>query len=114
MFNSDGSFTYTPDENYHGPDSFTYLVSDGEDVSTPELLRKLAEALDTSVRLFPMPRSFLRLGGAIFGKTEAVERLIDSLRVNSGKIRRELGWTPPFTLTEGLKKTAEWFKSNHA
>lgn len=41
----------------------TYLVSDGEDVSTPELLRKLAEALDTSVRLFPMPRSFLRLGG---------------------------------------------------
>jgi nucleoside-diphosphate-sugar epimerase len=92
----------------------TYLVSDDEDVSTPELLRKLAEALGTSARLFPAPRSFLRLGGAIFGKTEVVERLLDSLLVDSGKIKRELGWTPPFTLTEGLKKTAEWFKSNHA
>lgn len=91
----------------------TYLVSDGEDLSTPDLLRKLAEALATSARLFPAPRSFLRLGGAILGKTEVVERLLDSLLVDSGKIRRELGWRPPFTLTEGLQKTAEWFKSNH-
>ena len=92
----------------------TYLVSDGEDVSTPERLRKLGEALGVPVWLMPVPPSFLTLGGAVLGKAGAFERLLDSLIVESGKIRRELGWTPPFTLTEGLQKTAEWFKSNHA
>jgi nucleoside-diphosphate-sugar epimerase len=92
----------------------TYLVSDGEDVSTPELLRRIAKSMDVSANIFSVPRSFLRMGGAMLGKTEVVERMIDSLRVDSGKIRRELGWTPPFTLTEGLKKTAEWFKNSHA
>ncbi len=91
----------------------TYLVSDGEDISTPELLRKLCEPLDVPVWLLPVPASILRVGGTILGKSEAFERLLGSLIVDSSKIRRELGWTPPFTLTDGLRNTVEWFKSNN-
>lgn len=88
----------------------TFLVSDGEDVSTPELLRKLGQALDVPTRLLSVPPSVLKLGGAMLGKAGALERLLGSLVVDSGKIRRDLGWTPPFSLNEGLQKTAEWFK----
>ena len=91
----------------------TYLVSDGEDVSTPKLPRKLGEALGVPARLFKVVPSVLRLGGTVFGKAGAFERILGSLVVASGKIRRELGWTPPFNLTEGLQKTAVWFKSNN-
>lgn len=91
----------------------TYFVSDGEDISTSELLRKLCEALDVPARLLPVPASVLRIVGTIVGKSGAFERLLGSLIVDSSKIRRELGWTPPFTLTDGLRKTAEWFKSNN-
>lgn len=80
----------------------TYLVSDGEDVSTPELLRQLGEAMGHRVRLFPCPLSVLRLGGRLTGKFNQVERLTGSLRVDCSKIRRELGWQPPFALREGL------------
>lgn len=80
----------------------TYLVSDGEDVSTPELLRQLGEAMGSPVRLIPCPPIFLRLGGRLIGKFDQIERLTGSLRVDCDKIRRELGWQPPFTLRDGL------------
>lgn len=88
----------------------TFLVSDGDDVSTPELFRRTGEALGQPARLFPFPPSLLLLAGRLCGKTAAVERLLGSLVVDSSKIRRELGWTPPFTMDEGLKATADWFK----
>ncbi|MDH4164143.1 MAG: SDR family oxidoreductase [Nitrospirota bacterium] len=87
-----------------------YLVSDGEDISTPELIRKVASALECPARLLPFPPSVIGLAGKIAGKTDAVDRLLGSLRVDSTKIRRELGWSPPFTLEQGLKETAAWFK----
>jgi nucleoside-diphosphate-sugar epimerase len=94
----------------HPVASETYLVIDGEEVSgdfaqnwrSPRCPREAAA-------IAPV----LRLGGTILGKAGAVERLLGSLIVDRGKIRRELGWIPPFTVTEGLQKTAEWFKSNH-
>lgn len=89
----------------------TYLVSDGEDVSTPELIRRTARALGASARLFPFPPSIMHLAGKLTGKTGAVNRLTGSLTVDSSKIRRELGWKPPFTLEEGLLETARWFKN---
>ncbi|RNC68867.1 MAG: SDR family oxidoreductase [Desulfuromonadales bacterium] len=89
----------------------TYLVSDGDDVSTPELVRRTGEALGRPARLFPFPPALMRLAGRLFGKAAAVERLLGSLAVDDSKIRRELGWKPPFTMKEGLKETAEWF--NH-
>jgi nucleoside-diphosphate-sugar epimerase len=83
-----------------------YLVSDGEDISTPDLLRKLGAAMGHPARLFPCPPALLKLAGRLTGKSDQVERLLGSLQVDSGKIRRELGWTPPFTLQEGLRLTA--------
>ncbi len=84
----------------------TYLVSDGEDISTPDLLRQLGAAMGHYARLFPCPPAILKLAGRLTGKSDQVERLLDSLRIDSGKIRRELGWKPPFTLLEGLRRAS--------
>ncbi|BCS51985.1 NAD-dependent epimerase/dehydratase family protein [Geobacter sp. SVR] len=87
----------------------TFLVSDGEDISTPELIRKTAAALGVPARLFPFPMPLVRVVGTLSGKSAAVNRLIGSLMVDSSKIRQELGWTPPFMMEEGLQATAEWY-----
>lgn len=84
----------------------TYLVSDGEDISTPDLLRQLGEAMDHPARLFFCPQSWLKLAGRLAGRADQIERLIGSLQIDSGKIRRELGWTPPFSIHEGLRRAA--------
>ncbi len=85
----------------------TYLVSDGEDISTPDLLRQLGVAMGHPARLIPCPQALLRLGGRMTGKADQIERLLGSLQVDSGKIRRELGWMPPYTVSRGLQVTAE-------
>jgi nucleoside-diphosphate-sugar epimerase len=89
----------------------TYLVSDGEDISTPDLIRRTAKALGLPARLFPLPVSLLLLAGKLAGKSDVMNSLTGSLAVDSSKIRRELGWKPPFTLEEGLTETAKWFKT---
>ncbi len=91
----------------------TYLVSDGEDISTPELLRRLGIAMGHPARLIPCPEAVLKLLGKLAGKSDQVERLLGSLQVDSGKIRRELNWTPPCSLRQGLQETAEWYRRNH-
>lgn len=83
----------------------TFLVSDGEDISTPNLLRQLGAAMGRSARLFSCPQALLKLSGWLIGKPEQVERLLGSLQIDSDKIRRELNWTPPYTLREGLQNT---------
>lgn len=85
----------------------TYLVSDGEDISTPDLLRQLGAAMGHPARLFSCPPVLLKLAGGLTDKADQVERLLGSLQVDSSKIRRELGWTPPYTLSQGLQATAE-------
>ncbi|MDX8379204.1 MAG: NAD-dependent epimerase/dehydratase family protein, partial [Gallionella sp.] len=84
----------------------TYLVSDGEAISTPDLLRQLGAAMGHPARLLPCPQVLLRLAGRLIGKSDQIERLLGSLQVDSGKIRRELGWTPPFTMEQGLYAAA--------
>lgn len=91
----------------------TYLVSDGEDVSTPQLLRLLGEGIGCPARLFACPPTFLKLAGRIIGKSHQIKRLLESLRVDGGKIRRELNWTPPYTLQQGLTETAEWYRNTY-
>ncbi len=91
----------------------TYLVSDGEDISTPGLLRQLGDAIECPARLFPCPPALLKWAGALTGRSAQVERLMGSLQVDSGKIRRELNWTPPYTLQQGLQATAEWYRNAH-
>ncbi|MBU6995829.1 NAD-dependent epimerase/dehydratase family protein [Ferrovum myxofaciens] len=80
----------------------TYLLSDGEDVSTPDLIRHLAHALGRSARLLTVP-PFLLLGlGKLLGRRAEIHRLLGSLVVDASAIRAELGWSPPFTLAAGL------------
>lgn len=88
----------------------TFLVSDGQDLSTPELIRATARALGRPARLFPVPPRLLRLIGRVAGKSEEVNRLASSLTVDISKIGRLLGWRPPFAVDEGLAKTAQWFR----
>ena len=85
----------------------TYLVCDGEDVSTPDLLRQLGDAMRCPAHILPFPPSWLRMLGKIFDKSDQVERLLGSLQVDSDKIRRDLNWVPPYTLQQGLQATAE-------
>lgn len=88
----------------------TYLVSDGADVSVPELIRRLAAALSVPARLFPMPAQAIRFFGALSGKRSLVNSLTNSLIVDISKIHHELNWTPPYTLNDGLRETTDWFK----
>ncbi|WP_347258651.1 SDR family oxidoreductase [Methylocaldum sp.] len=89
----------------------TYLVADGEPISTPELIRGIARALGRPARLLPVPAGVLRLAGRLVGRGDAVERLLGSLAVDDTRIRRELGWTPPFSMDEGLHATAAWYRA---
>ena len=88
----------------------TYLVCDGEDISTPDLLRQLGDAMGCPAHMLPFPPSWLRMLGKLSGKSEQVERLLGSLQVDSGKIRRDLNWFPPYTLQQGLQATAESYR----
>jgi nucleoside-diphosphate-sugar epimerase len=87
----------------------TYLASDGEDLSTPDLIRRLAKALGMSVRLWPLPPTVLRWMGRLTGKGAMFDRLLGSLQVDSSKIRRELDWQPPCSVNQGLAETAAWY-----
>ncbi|MEW6738686.1 MAG: SDR family oxidoreductase [Nitrospirota bacterium] len=89
----------------------TYLVSDGEDISTADLFRRLAQAMGAPARLIPFPSVLLRLAGKMTGRSAELERLLGSLRIDNSKIRNELGWTPPYTIQQGLKETIDWYLS---
>lgn len=89
----------------------TYLLSDGEDLSTPELVRRLGRRLRTRVWLWSCPPSALYWIGRLAGKACVIDRLVGSLQIDSSKIRRDLGWHPPFTVDQGLEKTVDWYES---
>jgi nucleoside-diphosphate-sugar epimerase len=92
----------------------TFLVSDGEDISTTELMSKLALALGRPLRLLSIPGVLLNLIGRVTGTGDAVQRLTCSLQVDSSRIRHELDWNPPYSMTEGLSATAEWYRRSIA
>ena len=83
-----------------------FLISDGEDVSTTELLRKVARAFDNPPLLLPIPVSLMTLAAKLIGKGDVANRLFGSLQVDSSKARDLLGWKPVITMDEQLKKTA--------
>lgn len=91
----------------------TYLLSDGEDVSTPELINRLAKAFNRSPRLLPIPPVLIRWGGQLFGKGLEIDRLLGSLVVDSSAILREMGWMPPHSMQEGLQVTASWYREKN-
>ncbi|MFZ6845890.1 UDP-glucose 4-epimerase family protein [Undibacterium sp. RuTC16W] len=83
-----------------------FLVSDGQDLSTAQLLQYCANALQVPSRLFPFPPGGLMLAARIVGKLSVAERLCGSLQVDISKAQRLLGWTPPCTVQQGLQATA--------
>lgn len=85
----------------------TFLVSDGEDVSTTELLRRTAQAMGKKAFLLPVPASVLVSGATLLGKRSVAQRVCGSLQVDVEKTRSMLGWTPPLNLDQGLKKAVE-------
>ena len=87
----------------------TYLVSDGDAISMPQLIKKMALALHKSSYILPFPVSIMHLLAKAVGKTSSVDRLTQSLVIDSSKIRQELDWKPPFTIDQGLKETADWY-----
>jgi nucleoside-diphosphate-sugar epimerase len=84
----------------------TFLVSDGEDLSTTDLLRRLGQALNKPARLFPVPPSLLQLGANLLGKGDMAQRLLGNLQVDISHTRNTLNWTPPISVDEGLRRAA--------
>ncbi|MFC1773120.1 UDP-glucose 4-epimerase family protein [Pseudomonadota bacterium] len=89
----------------------TYLVSDDEDISIPELIRQIACLMGRQPRLWAIPLKVLRIAGQVAGKSSELEKLVGSLVINSSKIRADLGWSTPYTFDEGLAETVKWFQS---
>lgn len=87
----------------------TFLVSDDKDVSTTELLQRIGNALDKPARLIPVPPKLLQWGAKLFGKEDIAQRLLSNLQLDISKTKERLGWTPPISIDEGLKRTAEWY-----
>jgi UDP-glucose 4-epimerase len=90
----------------------TFLVSDGEDLSTPDLIRKLSKCMNKSPRLFSVPGSIILFIGSLVGKSYEVKKLIKSFRVDNSYIREILGWSPALSLDASLEKTVRWYLRN--
>ena len=87
----------------------TFFVSDNEDVSTSDLLRRLGRALHKPARLLPIPGALLNAVLRLLGKEAVAQRLLGSLTVDVSAARETLGWSPPLSVDEGLQRTAGHF-----
>lgn len=92
----------------------TFLVDDGQTISTPDLIREIAKAMNRPARFVPVPVSLLQWVGSMTGRSAAVSRLTGSLYVDSQAIRSRLGWTPPYSMQTGLAHTVAAFIQNGA
>jgi nucleoside-diphosphate-sugar epimerase len=84
----------------------TFLASDGQDLSTTDLLRRIGLAIGKPVRLLPVPVPLLMAAASIVGKREMAQKLCNSLQINISKAGRLLGWIPPISVDEGLRRVA--------
>jgi nucleoside-diphosphate-sugar epimerase len=99
----------------------TFFVSDGQDLSTTELVREISVALGRPARLVPVPPALFRAAGRAGDvlrtfmpfplTTAALDRLFGSLQVDSSHLREVTGFRPPYTVPQGLRATAEWVRS---
>lgn len=83
----------------------TFLVSDGCDLSTPELVHGLARAAGVSARVLPVPVWALQAGATLLGKSDALGRLCGNLQLDISKARHVLGWSPPVSVADALQQT---------
>ena len=82
----------------------TFLVSDGQDLSTAELVRGMACAAGVPARFLPVPVWALQAGASLLGKGNEMQRLCGNLQVDMSKARSLLGWVPPISVEEGLRR----------
>ena len=92
----------------------TFLVSDGHDLSTPELLKRMAVALGKRAYLLPIPTVLLVSVATMLGKKAIAQRLCGSLQVDISKSRELLGWQPPLCVDDALDKVAQSYKNKHS
>ncbi len=92
----------------------TFLVSDGEDVSSAGLVKGLARAMGRRPRLLPVPPKVLAVASQVVGAEEAARKLVGSFCVDSAKLRTALDWQPPYSLEEGLAATVRWYEESSA
>jgi nucleoside-diphosphate-sugar epimerase len=88
-----------------------FHVRDAEDLTVPEMVRRLARDLHVQPRLFHVPVPLLQLVGRLTGRSAQVARLVSPLRLDSNYIREQLGWHPPHSVDQGLMETANWYRS---
>ena len=86
-----------------------FFIKD-KDISTPELMRTIAEALDKPNRLFPMPLAIMKMVATLFGRREQYNKLTDSLVVDDSNLRQKLKWSPPIEFTKAMQTTTTWYK----
>ncbi len=89
----------------------TFLVRDGEDISTAGLARRLRQGLGRAQRLVPVPPNMLRLAGVVCRQSAVIGRLTGSLVADDSRIRAELGWSPPVSFDDGLESTISWYQA---
>ena len=85
----------------------TFLASDDEDLSTPELIKLIASSMRKKANLFPFPISMLEFLGLVFGRSEEINRLVGSLRVDNGYTKEILNWVPPISVEEGIRRMVQ-------
>jgi nucleoside-diphosphate-sugar epimerase len=85
------------------------VVADGDDLSTPDLVRTLAVGLETPARLVPFPKAILRRAARVAGIEHQFQQLCGTLQVNAAKAREHLGWKPKLNAREALMETARWY-----
>ena len=91
----------------------TFFVSDGEDLSTASLVRRIGVALGRPARILPVPVAVLPMLLRMLGQTSGVERIMGTLQVDITDAKRLLTWSPPYSVDQGLLETAAWFKEYH-
>jgi nucleoside-diphosphate-sugar epimerase len=90
----------------------TWMVSDGEDLSTPGLIQRIASAMSRRARLLPVPVDLLMLFAGLLRQKAEIARLCGSLTVNIDETCRDLGWSPPIKVNEALARTVIWYLSD--
>ena len=85
----------------------TFLVSDGEDLSTPSLIRCMASSMGQTARLFPLPISLIKASAYIFNKQDEINKLVGSLKIDSSFTRKILNWYPKTNVSEGIKRMVQ-------
>lgn len=87
----------------------TFLGSDGQDLSTTQLIRLMAEGMNRPVRLPPVPLVLLQAGGTFLGRRREIDRLVGSLQVNCHYTQTQLAWNPPLSVEDGVREMALWY-----